>query len=323
MEKNVGFIGLGAMGSPMAFNVRKNMPPDATLFIYDVLVDPAERLKAACETLGPVKIAKSPREVAENALTIISIVPAAQHVKAVYLDADSGVTAAKDATDVPTNSRRIYLECSTIDIATATSVGNSLKQAGMGTYVDSPVSGGVPAAERGALSFLLGLDSNSKDRSSSDRVLSTAHYMGSPSKIFHCGGLGKGLAAKLCNNYLSCTFLLANSEAMATGLRLGLDKHVLHKVIHESTGQNFMLDHVCPVPDVVPHAPSSNNYKLGFKAEMLVKDVGLAVDAANSVGIKPTIGEAAMNVYRQVAVDEEYQGRDGSIVYKFLGGPDN
>ena len=136
------------------------------------------------------------------------------------------------------------------------------------------------------------------------RLHAVAKSMGSEAKLFYCGSLGAGLAAKICNNYLSCTILLANAEAMATGIKLGIDKKLLHKIIHNSTGQSFMCDHVCPVPGVVPSAPSSNGYRLGFKAQMLVKDVGLGVDAANRVGIKPSIGEAAMEVYRKVAVDE-------------------
>lgn len=128
--------------------------------------------------------------------------------------------------------------------------------------------------------------------------------MGDPSKFYYCGWLGAGLAAKICNNYLSCTILLANAEAMATGVKLGLDRKLLHQVIANSTGQNFMCDNVCPVPGVVAHAPSSNDYKLGFKAQMLSKDVGLGVDAARSVGIKPSIGEAAIAVFDMVGKDE-------------------
>lgn len=136
------------------------------------------------------------------------------------------------------------------------------------------------------------------------RLSSLLLWMGDYEKIFYCGGLGSGLAAKICNNYLSCTILLANAEAMATGVKLGLDPKLLHRVIANSTGQNFMCDNVCPVPGVVPHAPSSNDYKLGFKAQMLSKDVGLGVDAANSVGVKPSIGEAAIRVFDQVGQDE-------------------
>ncbi|KAG4282231.1 hypothetical protein FPRO04_13352 [Fusarium proliferatum] len=195
----------------------------------------------------------------------------------------------------------------------------------MGSYVDTPVSGGKPAADEGTLSFLIGapeaqegieLDSISK------RLLTIAGYMGAANKAFFCGEAGNGLATKICNNYLSCTILLANCEAMAFGRKLGLDKHLLHKVIHHSTGQNFMLDHVNPVPGVVAHAPSSNGYAPGFKSQMLVKDVGLGVDAARSVGINPSIGNAAIKTFEKAGIDPICFDMDGSVVYRWLGGPE-
>ncbi|KAH7242854.1 hypothetical protein MRS44_002079 [Fusarium solani] len=324
MENNIGFIGLGAMGYGMATNVRKQMDANATLYINDVFRPSCERFKDEFGHLGPIETVDSARSVAEKALTVISIVPSGGNVREVYLDAFNGILAARSSTAEPLNAQRLYLECSTIDVATAKDVGNALSQANMGLYVDSPVSGGVPAADKGTLSFLIGAP-DVEDGAESDPVLKrlrlVAGYMGAADKAFFCGGLGNGLAAKICNNYLSCTILLANCEAMATGRRLGLDKHLLHKIIHNSTGQNFMADHVAPVPGVVPHAPSSNNYKLGFKSQMLPKDVGLGVDAARSVGIVPTIGEAAMTVFEKVAVDKECMDRDGSIIYKYLGGP--
>lgn len=129
--------------------------------------------------------------------------------------------------------------------------------------------------------------------------------MGDPKKFFYCGRLGAGLAAKISNNYLSCSILLAVAEAMAIGTRSGVDEKLLHEVIHHSTGQNFMADNVQPVPGVVPHAPSSNGYRLGFKTQMMIKDLGLGVQAGYATGIKPTIAEAALNVYEKAAVDPQ------------------
>lgn len=138
------------------------------------------------------------------------------------------------------------------------------------------------------------------------RIQFVIDSLGAPEKQYYCGGLGFGLAAKICNNYLSCTILLANAEAMATGVKLGLDPRLLHKVIAGSTGQNFMIDNVCPVPGVVPHAPSSNDYRLGFKSQMLSKDVGLGVDAAVSVGIEPSIGNAAIALFEKMSNEGTY-----------------
>ncbi|KXJ87805.1 putative 3-hydroxyisobutyrate dehydrogenase [Microdochium bolleyi] len=325
MEHNIGFIGLGAMGYGMAKNVRQRMDRNATLYVNDVNRAACEAFKAEFSSLGAIEIAESARLVAEHALRVVSIVPSAEHVRDVYLNGETGVVAAKgrDSAAQPLDFMRLYLECSTIDVASAREIGTALQQAGMGTYVDGPVSGGVPAAQTGTLSMMLGAAEPKEEQGQVAEGLATlCGYMASnPSKIFYCGGLGKGLAAKICNNYLSCTILLANCEAAATGQLLGLDKHLLYKIIKSSSGQNFMADHVYPVPGVVPHAPSSNGYKLGFKTQMLTKDVGLGVDAARSVGVTPSIGEAALDVYRKAAVDPSCIDRDGSIVYRFMGGP--
>jgi 3-hydroxyisobutyrate/3-hydroxypropionate dehydrogenase len=146
--------------------------------------------------------------------------------------------------------------------------------------------------------------------------------MGSPEKVFFCGGLGAGLAAKIANNYLSGTHLLAAAEAMNIGIRLGVDKHLLFKVIHNSTGQSFMFDHVHPVPGVVPHAPSSKDYSGGFKAQMMVKDMTLGVEAAKRVGARATLGPAALELYKEAAVDPRCIDRDVSVIWRFLDGPE-
>lgn len=128
--------------------------------------------------------------------------------------------------------------------------------------------------------------------------------MGTPSKFFYCGTLGAGLAAKIANNYLSGTILLATAEAMAIGIKSGIDKHLLYNVIHNSTGQSFMCDRVNPVPGVVAHAPASRDYSGGFKAQMMVKDMTLGVEAGKAVGIRTTTGTAALGLYKESAVDE-------------------
>ncbi|RBA14807.1 hypothetical protein FPRO05_13023 [Fusarium proliferatum] len=325
MENNIGFIGLGAMGYGMAANVRKQMNSTATLYINDVYGPSCEKFEAEFSSIGPVEVVKTAKAVAEKAQSIISIVPTGDIVKDVYLNPETGVIAASETCSASQNAQRLYLECSTIEVETAKYVVAQLNQAGMGSYVDTPVSGGKPAADEGTLSFLIGapeaqegieLDSISK------RLRTIAGYMGAANKAFFCGEAGNGLATKICNNYLSCTILLANCEAMAFGRKLGLDKHLLHKVIHHSTGQNFMLDHVNPVPGVVAHAPSSNGYAPGFKSQMLVKDVGLGVNAARSVGINPSIGNAAIKTFEKAGIDPICFDKDGSVVYRWLGGPE-
>lgn len=147
--------------------------------------------------------------------------------------------------------------------------------------------------------------------------------MGEPSKFFYCGALGTGLAAKISNNYLSCTLLLATAEAMAIGIRSGIDPKLLYNVIRNSTGQSWMCDHVCPVPNVVPHVPSSNGYKPGFKTQMMIKDTTLGIEAGRIVGIKPSMAEMALETYVKAAVDPRCVDRDGSSVYLYITDSDD
>lgn len=136
-----------------------------------------------------------------------------------------------------------------------------------------------------------------------EKLTQVVTMMGDPNKFFWCGSVGTGLAAKISNNYISCSVLLLVAEAMAIGVKSGVDPKLLHQIIHNSTGQCFMLDNVCPVPGVVDHAPSSNNWKLGFKTQMFIKDISLGIDAARLVDLEPTMARAALAVFEKAAVD--------------------
>lgn len=152
----------------------------------------------------------------------------------------------------------------------------------------------------------------------SSRINRVLTMLGAPKKFFWCGKRGAGLAAKISNNYISCTSLLVIAEAMAMGVRDGIDPKLLHDVIRNSSGQSFMEENVTPVPGVVPHAPSSNNWKLGFKTQMMVKDIGLGIDAAKKVGITPTMAEAAIEVWKKASEDPRCIDRDGSSVWLYI-----
>ncbi|PYI26722.1 putative 3-hydroxyisobutyrate dehydrogenase [Aspergillus indologenus CBS 114.80] len=309
------------MGSAMARNVRKRMASTGRLYIFDVCRSACERFQAEGEGAGAVVVVSdSAREAVEQAATVISIVPTAADVRQVYLDEATGVMAATRIPD------RLILECSTIDAESARSISQALQEAGAGLYIDTPVSGGVPGAENGTLAFLLGHhgppadanDTPNKEDPVVRRLERVCSWMGDPSRIFYCGRRGAGLAAKISNNYLSCSILVAVAEAMAIGVRSGVDAQLLHEVIHASTGQSFMADHVQPVPGVVSHAPSSNHYRLGFKTQMMTKDLGLGVQAGYATGIAPSMAEAALRVYEKAALDPQCIDRDGSSVFLYL-----
>ncbi|KAL1642593.1 hypothetical protein SLS58_005362 [Diplodia intermedia] len=309
-----GFIGLGAMGTPMAANLRKKLPPSTPLYIHDANPAASHAFAAAHSAHGLIHIASSAKAVATHARTLISIVPAAPHVRAVYLDPATGVVGA------PADASRLMLECSTIDVGTARAIGGALAAAGRGTYVDAPVSGGVPGAKAGTLSFLFGAEADAAFRARVDGV--AGGMLGDPAKLFYLGGLGNGLAAKLANNYCAGVFNLVSAEALNFGIRAGVDKAELVRVILASTGASFMLEKVCPVPGVDPEAPSSRDYSGGFRMEMMPKDIGLAVQMAEGLGAKVETGRAALRVYEEAAGAEELRGRDASCVYRFLGGPE-
>lgn len=302
------------MGYEMAMNIRKKISPQSTFYINDVNKDACNKFVAEYSNYGKISILDTAREVAENADTLVSIVPAAQHVKQVFLDQRTGVVAAKK------NPNRLMLECSTIDVKSTREVGEALKEAGAGEYIDTPVSGGVPGATAGTLSFLIGY--SKEETSFSSRLTDLMSMMGAPEKFFYCGKLGAGLAAKICNNYLSGVILLASAEAMNIGIRSGIDRKLLYDVVHNSTGQSFMFDHVNPAPNTVAHAPSSRDYQGGFKAQMMVKDMSLGVEAGEMTGVRTTTGSAALNLYKEASVDPRCVDRDVSVVYRFLDGPE-
>ncbi|KAF5844229.1 hypothetical protein GGP41_002802 [Bipolaris sorokiniana] len=295
------------------------MPSTSTLYINDINTSSCTRFKSEYSSHGPIEISASAREAAEKAKYLISIVPDGTDVKKVYLDPGTGVIAARK------DEERIMLECSTIDVQTTKEVGAALQHSGLGTYIDAPVSGGVPAAQAGTLSLLIGHPPPSCPTSNpklSTRLTHILSMLGPASKFFYLSTLGAGLTAKIANNYLSGTILLATAEALALGISHGLDPSVLYSVIKSSTGQSWMCDHVMPVPNVQTEywVPSNSGYKPGFKTQMMIKDLGLGVQSARQVGTGCSMAEKALEIWEQAARDERCRDRDGSSVYLFVGG---
>jgi 3-hydroxyisobutyrate dehydrogenase-like beta-hydroxyacid dehydrogenase len=235
-------------------------------------------------------------------------VPKGYHVQDVYLNEKTGVVQAQHSG----KGDKIFFEMSTIEGSITKEVGQKVMDAKLGTYFDSPISvlppselpliaqGGVPGAKDATLSFMISLPPTDPLRA---RVEAIASTMGRPDRIFFCGKLGNGLAAKVANNYIAVINLLATAEAMNIGIRSGIDKHTMFAIIHNSTGQSFMGDVVCPVPGVVKTAPASNGYALGFRTEMMPKDLGLAIDQAKEVGAPLVLGQPTIDLYRNAGND--------------------
>lgn len=240
------------------------------------------------------------------------MVPEGKHVEAVYLHPETGIAA----TAPESLHNKLLIDCSTIDIATSLRVKDHIATHHATTpFYDAPVSGGTLGAKAGTIAFFLGCAKTDRNLPYISEIL---RLMGS--KIIPCGGPTSGLAAKLCNNYLSGLIAIASSEALNMGIRAGLDPRVLSDVISAGTAANAICADYNPCPGVVDKAPSSQGYEGGFKVQLMKKDFGLAVELARGVGARLVLGGIGLETYEAAAEDPECRDRDSRVVYRFLGG---
>ncbi|KAF9885383.1 hypothetical protein FE257_013001 [Aspergillus nanangensis] len=311
MADDIGFIGIGNMGYGMAGNIRQKMPPGATLYVNDILTPTCERFMNEYGGFGPIIIGKAPKEIAEKTKTIVTMLPTGTHVRQVYVEGDTSLFQA------PADKDRLFLECSTIEVNSAKEIGKLLREAGKGTYIDAPVSGGVKAAAAGTLSFMVGTvrnDSNPINR----RAYDTISMMADLAKITFAGELGTGLAAKIANNYIAFCTSLATAEAMSIGVRSGVEPKTLFDIIRASTGNSWHLGIKPCIPDIIPTAPSSNGYAPAFKPSMVVKDLGLALELARATGIDPRCATAALETYKTASELLCYKDLDCTAVWLLI-----
>jgi len=272
---SVAFIGLGNMGGPMASNL---LEAGHAVTVFDLVQDALERLRE----LGAA-VAGSAAEASAGADYVISMLPAGRHVAELYLGEDGLLSQLEATTTV--------LDCSTIDAATARRVGESAADLGIG-FMDAPVSGGVAAATAGTLAFMCGGDAATFDRA--QVILAD---MGK--NIFHAGPAGAGQVAKGCNNMLLAIHMIGSCEALEMGARQGLDPAVLSQIMLASSGRNWSLEVYNPYPGVMDNVPAANNYKPGFMVDLMVKDLGLAMEIAASGGVDNAMGRLARELYEQ------------------------
>ncbi|KAF9071672.1 NAD binding domain of 6-phosphogluconate dehydrogenase-domain-containing protein [Rhodocollybia butyracea] len=313
LPKTFGWVGLGAMGFPMAGRLLKNLPTSCELFIYDVDAAAVQKFIASNANVGgpTITTVSSSREAAEHAECFISIVPEGSHVKSVYLTPERGALAADTA-------GKLFIDCSTIDPGTSLEVGRAVVASHLTNpprFYDAPVSGGTLGAEKGTLTFMVGASESDPSFPLLQRIFSC---MGT--SIHPIGGPSLGLAAKLSNNYLSGMIALATSEAMNLGMRLGVDPKVLSNCFNTSSGGNWVNSTCNPVPGVCPDAVTSKGYKGGFKVNLMKKDMTLAVQAAQEVGAKLVLADAGLGAYTAASEDPNCKDRDSRVVYRWLGG---
>jgi len=272
---NVAFIGLGNMGGPMAVNLVK---AGHSVTVFDLSAAACEQLREA-----GAAVADSAAAAVAGVDYVISMLPAGKHVAATYLG-DEGLLALLDASTT-------VLDCSTIDAATAREVGQSAAGLGIG-FMDAPVSGGVAAAAAGTLAFMCGGDADTFVRAK--QILAD---MGK--NIFHAGPAGAGQVAKGCNNMLLAIHMIGSCEALEMGVRNGLDPKVLSEIMLASSGRNWSLEVYNPYPGVMETAPASNDYKPGFMVDLMVKDLGLAMEIAQQCDFDNPMGQLARELYSQ------------------------
>lgn len=290
----IAFVGLGNMGGPMATNLCR---AGHEVCVFDL--DPA-----AVDVLVAVgaQSAASARAAVENAEFAITMLPAGKHVSSVYLG-EEGLIRALDASTT-------LIDCSTIDAATARTVAAAAAAAGIG-MLDAPVSGGVAAAAAGTLSFMCG-----GDELVFSRAKPILEAMGK--NVFHAGDHGAGQVAKACNNMLLAIHMIGSSEALRMGVDNGLDPAVLSEIMLASSGRNWSLEVYNPFPGVMPAAPASNDYQPGFMVDLMVKDLGLAMETAVASGVPTPMGALARSLYAAHA-RKGNGGLDFSSILQSLG----
>jgi len=290
----IGFIGLGNMGAPMAANLAK---AGHRVIGYDVNPNALRALAAS-----GVQAASSAAAAARGAELVITMLPAGEHVREVWLHQGGLIEAVKGATP-------LLIDCSTIDVESARVVTAAARAAGL-EMLDAPVSGGVGGATAATLTFMVG-----GSETAFARGLPILQAMGK--NIVHADGPGAGQAAKICNNMMLAINMVGVSEGFLLARKLGLDWDKLFQVASTSSGQSWALSNYCPAPGPVPAAPSNRDYAAGFTAALMLKDVKLSQAAADATGLPTPLAAHAMSFY-QAVVDAGDGGKDFSVVFRWL-----
>ncbi len=284
----IGFIGLGNMGAPMAANLVKAG--------YEVT---GFDLVAPCPE--GVRKADSAAAAATGQEVVITMLPNGDILRAVAAE----IIPAMD-------KGALFLDCSTVDVESARAVAHDAEVAGL-LAADAPVSGGIGGAQAGTLTFMAG---------GSDAAFEKARplfdIMGQ--KAVHCGPSGNGQAAKICNNMILGATMLVTCEAFALADKLGLDRQKMFDVVSTSSGYSWTMNAYTPAPGVGASSPADNDYKPGFAAELMLKDLLLSQQAAEAADAQTPIGSRATELYRQFVESEGGKGMDFSAVLPWLAG---
>ena len=269
----IAFIGLGNMGLPMALNLLK---AGHQLTGYDLVKSQLDLFAASGGTIAP-----DANTATQDAEVLISMLPASQHVQGLYLGEKGLLANLKPKT--------LLIDCSTISPKVAQAVAANAKAKGF-AMIDAPVSGGTAGAQAATLTFMVGGDTRDVERA---RPL--LEKMGK--NIFHAGASGAGQTVKVCNNMILGIQMLGTSEALRLGIANGIDPKVLSDIISKSSGRNWVLELYNPCPGVMENVPSSKGYAGGFGVDLMLKDLGLAVENADGLDASVPLGKLAQQLY--------------------------
>ncbi|ETD68171.1 3-hydroxyisobutyrate dehydrogenase [Pelistega indica] len=290
----IGFIGLGNMGGPMALNLLK---AGHEVSVFDLVPALVQKL-----TEAGAKAFASPADLAAQEIDVlVTMLPASAHVRSVYLGEQGILSTVKPEV--------LLVDSSTIDPQTARDVSAAAAKQG-NLMVDAPVSGGTGGAQAGTLTFMVG-----GTEAAYERAKSVLQNMGK--NIVYCGGTGNGQVAKIANNMLLGISMVGAAEAMNLGVSLGMDAKILAGIINTSSGRCWSTEVNNPYPGVVETAPASRDYVGGFGTDLMLKDLGLATEAAKSVKAPVTMGATAQQLY-QTFSNLGYGGLDFSAIIKML-----
>lgn len=290
----IGFIGLGNMGLPMAINLVK---AGHAVTGFDLVSGLLDKL---AEAGG--KVAASAGDAARGAEVVITMLPAGEHVRQVWMHQGGLIDVVKD-------SKPLLIDCSTIDVDSARAVTAEAEAAGL-SMLDAPVSGGTVGAQNGTLTFMVG-------GSETAFAAGKSILEGMGKNIFHAGGPGAGQAVKICNNMMLAINMVGVAEGFILAQKLGLDWEKLHAICATATSNSWALSSYCPAPGPVPAAPSNRDYAPGFMAQLMLKDVKLSQAAAEATGSPTPLAAMAQSFYQAVC-DQGDGTKDFSVVFKWL-----
>tara|TARA_B100001123_G_scaffold429087_1_gene547024 strand:+ start:371 stop:1285 length:915 start_codon:yes stop_codon:yes gene_type:complete len=296
MSELIAFIGVGNMGNPMAQNLVK---AGKKVKVFDV--SKTTMIKAKENELDVVE--NLDNLITNDVTTVITMLPEGKNSKEVYLGPKGIIDKV--------SKNCLLIDCSTIDIQTSIEIGKKAKEKGI-KMIDAPVSGGVMGAQKATLNIMVG-----GTQEAFDIALPFLKIMGK--NIFHAGELGSGNGAKICNNMSLGITMIAASESLMLAKRLNIDIKKVHEIMKNASGNSWPISVYPPLPGLIDGTPSNNNYRPGFSAGMMNKDLKLANECAKKVNASTPLGAMALELYNKFC-EEGNHTKDFSAISKVVGG---